>query len=558
MAERPNFVPIEQLEARHQKVSGIITSREQKITGLPPRPDNPLELMSWKRREHVSNVLQRSIDQRLKPEVEHLELQIAEQLVPTAREYEEKLLKAQRDLKRIELRVASGRMESSPEELEQFRAAVREVEERPLSDSLLAKALELIRQPTQPTTSEVVAAVAPTPIEGGVQPKEEISEEEKQRREKLVETLNSFTNLTVTERKILEAGILYSEQNRGFDKKWAREVYGNDIPLRMATKRLSASRKNALTKVEAKIEMVTILPDGKNRESTHYFRLKEWFRQQKDAQQEPAEESKVVLPKTPEHPKLTKLDRLILEGVWETFEDPKKALDPDELVEKIWGDKIRKGEDTESAALNRFSVYLSQLRNKLKELPELNLEVSSIKPQKGVDPKGTKNKYFIKSIRLEENLQEEVEKPLFRISFPSGEVRETDDELIAKAAEMILRGQSQHSELNMALFGEDNEVATDLLKELMSNKVQPFLESAGLTIKIKEDDIKAPDISIPSEEALAEITRLEEEITKLETYRPIINASLNLPGWADQEQRLNSDIASKQIRLKELRGEETK
>ena len=141
MPERPEFVSIEQLENRSLRVSSIITSREKRIAGLPPKPENPLELLSWRRREHVANLLQRSIDQRLNPEIDRIETQIAEHSIPAAKEYQQQLFNSQRDLRRVESNIAGGRMTLPAEELEKLRGAVRELAEKPLRDSLLAKTL---------------------------------------------------------------------------------------------------------------------------------------------------------------------------------------------------------------------------------------------------------------------------------------------------------------------------------------------------------------------------------------------------------------------------------
>jgi len=112
--------------------------------------------------------------------------------------------------------------------------------------------------------------------------------------------------------------------------------------------------------------------------------------------------------------------------------------------------------------------------------------------------------------------------------------------------------------------------------DVEARKKRLFVYSSSAKTRVKETGLEIVKIPPPegsprgteskyyiretgSEETLAEMSRIEAEIVKLETYRPMIQTQVSnqVPGWAAQEEKLNSDIASKQGDLRKLRGQTT-
>ncbi len=104
---------------------------------------------------------------------------------------------------------------------------------------------------------------------------EEIIEEEKQRRQKLMETINSFI-LTTTQKRVLEVAISYSWKNPGSNADWAIRVYGEEIPIDQAIDRLDNIRRKTKRIISSKIQIVSLLyPQMEKREAGYFLRLVE-------------------------------------------------------------------------------------------------------------------------------------------------------------------------------------------------------------------------------------------------------------------------------------------
>lgn len=99
---------------------------------------------------------------------------------------------------------------------------------------------------------------------------------ELQRIQALQDTMNSF-QLTDTERRILEAGVGFSEQSPGSNEEWIRAIDNRRVITDQVTKKFYENKRRALNKVSSKIELVTLWPEGqgRGRKSAYYLKVKE-------------------------------------------------------------------------------------------------------------------------------------------------------------------------------------------------------------------------------------------------------------------------------------------
>lgn len=262
------------LQEQRDRLSGIWEQRRQIITSLQQaneeQPTNPLEEMRRLRRGEVMRRLEVSINRRIVPHLAQLEEQLTGSMSQLAADYIRGLATAKRDLRSVDLNYYRRGL-LTEEEFTSYRQAVEQLEQKPQYDPLLQTALEIYQPQKQvvPPPQEPARPVA--------QEEEQKQEAELERIQILQDAINSFDNLTETEKRLLTVGSHYSEEKPGSNQDWAREIYGVDANLKKAVDSLHKNRNRALEKVSSKMEMVTVWPEGRGpgRKTAYYLKLKE-------------------------------------------------------------------------------------------------------------------------------------------------------------------------------------------------------------------------------------------------------------------------------------------
>lgn len=176
-----------------------------------------------------------------------------------------KIIRRERDLLQIEGLERQG-IPYTENQRRQSAAQLADLKTLPQRDPVLAEALAYSKR-----LKEEPGEIKPQPT--GI---EVISEEEKQRREQLLNAIKSF-ELSTFERRSLEVGVIYSAANPGSLKDWAQRMYPDekDVPLDMLVGRLTTIRKKASVKVVSKINLVTVWPEGQGtgKKAAHYLEL---------------------------------------------------------------------------------------------------------------------------------------------------------------------------------------------------------------------------------------------------------------------------------------------
>lgn len=168
------------------------------------------------------------------------------------------------------------------EEVKRLKALLVKFEERKPKGYATEEDIKIIQQDLKETEENTVIyfnqpqALTPPLETPPTEPTDESPEEEKQRREKLMDLIKNST-LSDLEKRVFEAGVIYSKEDLGTNTKWAQAVFGEEIPIEKGMVRLDTARRNGLKKLSDKIELMVVWPPERHRSTSagYYLRLKE-------------------------------------------------------------------------------------------------------------------------------------------------------------------------------------------------------------------------------------------------------------------------------------------
>lgn len=236
MAERPNFVPLEQLQRKASGYQRVVDKKDAVLENLrtnnvpsdlnPLATPNPIE--SIQRIVRLGQITQRYTETTI-PNAQRKLVELQTEIIEVS--------KVQQDINQVRQFLAQGFLSAE-------QAALAEEKFR-----------------------EIMGITPP------VETEQEISEEEQIRRQKLLEIIRS-SDLSDLEKKVLETAVPYTLEDLISNAEWGRKVFGENITIDSAKRRLSASLA-VITKKLPQIRVMNTLPVGSHLGGLYYLKLEE-------------------------------------------------------------------------------------------------------------------------------------------------------------------------------------------------------------------------------------------------------------------------------------------
>lgn len=529
----PSLKQLQSLETREAQ----LTKRLSKLEGMydqVKRPEIPRE--QWSPTEHLmaAKVNQlTNVHQKVGTTLFAASSQLDQAVLAYHENYQEPSENEQKRREFAVLKRMAARGLTEDLSVEQVDQQIRDFEQsqNPLSDSLQQRLNTLLQR--QPET-----------------PQENLSEEETQRRQALLEVIVSFDNLTILERKSLEKGIIYSQEKPGFNKDWAKLMnYGERVSEADAVNRLLLIRKKALDKTKSRIEMGNV---RRGREVAHYLILKETAR--KEFGEEPVTDVVLNLLNTMiTNPSLTLEKAIQLRGLMSNGRPFNRytlqgslSHATNVLMRRTRDGKLSEAEknlvDSIHSIFNgeRVKNSLVALRQNIYKWIKEGTPIIPVKEQGRPSRHGTREKQTI--------------------NMPDDTVLEVHGKR-GKGIQFLVSNTEAFSVKDFANFlhGSDNQSAIRAAKSTLRD-IKNYLASLGWVVNLPQD---LKDVDLPKTFSLTKAQvvsteqpeQLEQSIASLEESRVSIvqAAGLEVPGAKEHLADLDQLLAQKREALEQLR-----